>query len=90
MKDIKPISLVGGLYKLLAKVLAKLLAKVLANLLKTIVGEVVSDTQHDFIQGRQILDVLLIASEAINSKLKGNIPSLFLKMDIEKAYDHVN
>lgn len=82
MKDFKPISLVGGLYKLLAKVLA--------NLLKTIVGEVVSDTQHDFIQGRQILDVLLIASEAINSKLKGNIPSLFLKMDIEKAYDHVN
>lgn len=82
MKDIKPISLVGGLYKLLAKVLA--------NLLKTIVGEVVSDTQHDFIQGRQILDVLLIASEAINSKLKGNIPSLFLKMDIEKVYDHVN
>lgn len=68
----------------------KLLAKVLANLLKTIVGEVVSDTQHDFIQGRQILDVLLIASEAINSKLKGNIPSLFLKMDIEKVYDHVN
>ena len=82
MKDIKPISLVGGLYKLLAKVLA--------NLLKTIVGEVVSDTQHDFIQGRQILDVLLIASKAINSKLKGNIPSLFLKMDIEKVYDHVN
>lgn len=82
MKDIKPISLVGGLYKLLAKVLA--------NLLKTIVGEVVSDTQHDFIQGRQISDALLIASEAINSKLKGNIPSLFLKMDIEKAYDHVN
>ena len=82
MKDFKPISLVGGLYKLLAKVLA--------NLLKTIVGEVVSDTQHDFIQGRQILDVLLIASEAINSKLKGNIPSLFLKMDIEKVYDHVN
>ena len=82
MKDIKPISLIGGLYKLLAKVLA--------NLLKTIVGEVVSDTQHDFIQGRQILDVLLIASEAINSKLKGNIPSLFLKMDIEKVYDHVN
>lgn len=68
----------------------KLLAKVLANLLKTIVGEVVSDTQHDFIQGRQILDVLLIASEAINSKLKGNIPSLFLKMDIEKVYDHVS
>lgn len=82
MKDFRLINLVGGLYKLLAKVLA--------NRLKLAVGEVVSKNQHAFIQGRQILDTVLIASEAIDSRLENNNPSLFLKLDIEKAYDHVN
>ena len=33
---------------------------------------------------------MLIASEAIDSRLKSNIPGLLLKMDTERAYDHVN
>ena len=33
---------------------------------------------------------MLIVSEAIDSRLKSNIPGLLLKMDIEKAYDHLN
>ena len=82
MKDFRPISLIGGLFKLLAKVLA--------NRLKTVVGEVVLDTEHAFIQGRKILDAVLIVNEAIDSRLKGNILGLLLKMDIGKAYDHVN
>ena len=82
MKEFRPINLVGGLYKLLSKVLA--------NRLKTILGEVVSDTQHACIQSKQILNAMFIASEAIDSRLKGDIPSLLLKMDIEKVCDHVN
>ena len=76
MKDFKPINLVGGLHKLLAKVLA--------NRLKSIVGVLVSDNQHAFIQGRQILDATLIANEVVDSRLKTNVPSLLLKLDIEK------
>ncbi|RVW84937.1 hypothetical protein CK203_039541 [Vitis vinifera] len=38
----------------------------------------------------QILDVALIANEAVNSKLKDNLSGLLLKLDIEKAFDHVN
>ncbi|RVW12414.1 putative ribonuclease H protein [Vitis vinifera] len=46
--DYRPISLLGGLYKLLAKVLA--------NRLKKIIDKVISPDQNAFIKGRQILD----------------------------------
>ena len=68
----------------------KLLTKVLANRLKQAIGEVVSEYQHAFIRNRQILDVALIANEAIDSRLKVNIPGLLLKLDIEKAFDHMS
>ena len=79
LRDFRPISLVRwGL------------AKVLANRFKKVVRKVVSYFQHAFIQSRQILDAVLIAREAIDSGLKSNLFGIFLKMDVEKAYDHVN
>ncbi|RVW19485.1 Transposon TX1 uncharacterized 149 kDa protein [Vitis vinifera] len=45
--DFRSISLLGGLYKLLAKVLA--------NRLKKVIGKVVSPAQNAFVMGRQIL-----------------------------------
>ena len=57
--DFRPISLLGGLYKLLAKVLT--------NRLKKVVGKAVSPTQNAFVMGRQILDASLIANEVIDS-----------------------
>ena len=82
LRDFRPISLVGGLYKLLAKVLA--------NRLKKVVGKVVSSSQNAFVEGRQILDTALIANEAIDSMLKMNESGVLCKLDIEKAYDHIN
>ena len=76
--DYRPISLVGGLYKLLAKVLANRLKKV------------VSPTQNAFVEGRQILDTALIANEVINSLLKWDESDVLCKLDLEKAYDHIN
>ncbi|RVW32661.1 Transposon TX1 uncharacterized 149 kDa protein [Vitis vinifera] len=82
LRDYRPISLVGGLYKILAKVLA--------NRLKKVVSKVVSPTQNAFVEGRQILDVALIANEAIDSLLKGDEAGVLCKLDLEKAYDHIN
>ena len=81
LRDYKPINLVGRLYKLLAKVLA--------NRLKQVVGKVVSSSQNAFVEGRQILDAVLIANEAVDSLLKSNECGVMCKLDIEKAYDHL-
>ena len=80
--DFRPISLLGGLYKLLAKVLA--------NRLKKVVGKVVSPAQNAFVMGRQILDASLIANEVIDSWQKRKEKGLICKLDIEKAYDSIN
>ncbi|GAU33774.1 hypothetical protein TSUD_393360 [Trifolium subterraneum] len=82
LNDFRPISLVGSLYKILAKVLA--------NRLRTVIGRVISESQTAFVKDRQILDGILIANEAVDEARKSKKELLLFKVDFEKAYDSVD
>ena len=82
IRDYCPISLVNSMYKLLSKVLA--------NRAKLVLESLISDSQKAFVGGRQTLDSVLIANECLDSRLKSSILGMLCKLDIEKAYDHVN
>ncbi|XP_047335496.1 uncharacterized protein LOC124939021 [Impatiens glandulifera] len=68
----------------------KIVSKCLANILRGVLESVISANQMTFIKGRQIFDAPLIANECINSANFKRYKCAFVKLDIEKAYDHVN
>ena len=43
-----------------------------------------------FVKGGQILYFVLVANEFLDSRLRLGVPGVLRKLDLEKAYDHVN
>ncbi|GAU36101.1 hypothetical protein TSUD_277120 [Trifolium subterraneum] len=82
LNNFRPISLVGSLYKILAKVLA--------NRLRSVIGSVIYESQTAFVKDRQILDGILIANEVVDEARKSKKELMLFKVDFEKAYDSVD
>ncbi|GJX61597.1 RNA-directed DNA polymerase, eukaryota [Tanacetum coccineum] len=81
VKDFRPISLIGSIYKIIAKILA--------NRLVSVLGDIVNEVQSAFISDRQILDGPFILNEVIQWCKSKKKQSLIFKVDFEKAYDSV-
>ncbi|GAU26985.1 hypothetical protein TSUD_290350 [Trifolium subterraneum] len=82
MNDCRPISLVGSLYKIMAKVLA--------NRLRLVIGSAISESRTAFVHDRQILDGILIENEAVDEARRTKKELMLFKVDFEKAYDSVD
>lgn len=82
LHEFRPISLINCMYKVMSKVLAIRLRNVICT--------VIDICQSAFIGGRNLLDSVLVANEAIHEARKMKKPTFIMKVDFEKAYDTVD
>jgi hypothetical protein len=81
ISDFRPISLTHSI--------AKIISKVLANRLAPCLDQLVSRSQSAFIRKRSIHDNFLFTQNLIKELNRAKSPTLFLKLDIAKAFDSV-
>jgi hypothetical protein len=81
-KQFRPIALCNVIYKLLTKVIARRL--------KPILPTIISPEQSGYVEGRQILDSIILAHEVIHSLQKTKTPGMLLKLDLSKAFDKIS
>ena len=79
----RPISLCNSIYKVVTKIIV--------GRLRTFLDKLVSPNQTAFMPGRRGLDNVVVAQELIHSldKKKGKVGFMAIKVDIVKAYDHL-
>nr|GEV70261.1 RNA-directed DNA polymerase, eukaryota, reverse transcriptase zinc-binding domain protein [Tanacetum cinerariifolium] len=81
VKDFRPISLIGSVYKIIAKNLANKLCVALPYL--------ISDVQSAFVANRQILDRPFILNELLSWCKFKKLNGMIFKVDFENAFDSV-
>ena len=82
LNEYRPISLIGCVYKIVAKLLT--------NRLKKVMSDIIDERQSTFISGRHLLHSVLIANEAVKEANRRPKPFLVFKVDYERAYDSVS
>jgi hypothetical protein len=82
LKDYRPISLLGCLYKLISKVLATHLAMVF--------NSVLSMSQLTFFKGRNLVDEVMVINEVVDLATKLRKKCLIFKVGFEKTCDFVD
>ena len=76
----------------LSNVISRLTSKVIVNRLKRFLPSIINENQSAFMSDRLITDNVLVAFETmhyLNQKRSGRIGEMVLKLDMSKAFDHV-
>jgi hypothetical protein len=81
-KQFRPIALCNVIYKIITKVIA--------NRLKPILTFVISKEQDGYVEGRQIMDSVILAHEVIHSLKSTKTPGMLIKLDLSKAFDRAS
>ena len=81
-RKLRPIALCNVIYKIISKVIA--------NRLKPLLPLIISPKQAGFVEGRQILDGIILVHKTIHSLKVTRTPGMLLKLDLSKAYDKLN
>jgi hypothetical protein len=81
LRNWRPITLLGSVYKCIAKLLARRIQPWLMQLVRP--------NQTGFMKGRSIIDNVFLAIEAMEWATETNQPMVMLLLDFEKAYDRV-
>nr|GFA57198.1 RNA-directed DNA polymerase, eukaryota [Tanacetum cinerariifolium]GFA72442.1 RNA-directed DNA polymerase, eukaryota [Tanacetum cinerariifolium] len=78
VKDFCPTSLIGSLYKIIAKILA--------NRLSSVIPDLISDVQSTFISNRHVLDGPFILNERLSWCKYKTLKAMVFKVDFEKDF----
>ena len=74
----------------LCNVIYKILSTIMVNRLKPLLPSLISPEQTGVVTGRQILDGIVTAQEAIHSLKSTKTKGMLIKLDLAKAYDRIN
>jgi hypothetical protein len=78
----RPIALCNVIYKLIMKVIAKRL--------KTILPFIISQEQSGYVEGKKIMDNIILAHKVIHSLQLTKSPGMLLKLDLSKDFDKLS
>jgi hypothetical protein len=82
ISEFRPISLVHGF--------AKIFSKALANRVAPKLNDLIAVNQSTFIKGTSIQDNFMLVNQSAKTFHRRKVPSLFLKLDIARAFDTVS
>jgi hypothetical protein len=81
-KQFRPIALCNVIYKIITKVIALRL--------KPILSYIISKEKVGYVEGRKIMDSVILAHEVIHSLKATRTPGMLIKLDLSKAFDRIS